>query len=106
VIVTGGMLRRSDGGIVGEAPSSSSRSSRSIGRDRRLGHRRRRLLSTSTSGGLAACHHQECAHVILVADATVRPTAPVRSAISEVDTFVTDRPPQGHRELCATMASP
>ena len=106
VIVTGGMLRRSDGGIVGEGAVefiSQFKVDRAV-----IG-----ASAIDDDGSLLDFDFREvmaaraiirnARHVILVADATkFARTAPVRIGhISEVDTFVTDRPPpEAIAEIC------
>ena len=106
VILTGGMLRRSDGGIVGESAIEF------IGQfkvDRAVIG----VSAIDDDGALLDFDFREvmaaraiirnARHVILVADSTkFARTAPVRIGhISQVDTFVTDRPPpEGIAETC------
>jgi len=106
VIVTGGMVRRSDGGIVGESAIefiSQFKVDRAV-----IG-----VSAIDDDGALLDFDFREvmaaraiiknARHVILVADATkFARTAPVRIGhISQVDTFVTDRaPPEAIAEIC------
>jgi len=106
VIVTGGMLRRSDGGIVGEGAIEfidQFKVDRAV-----IG-----VSAIDDDGALLDFDFREvmaaraiirnARHVILVADSTkFARTAPVRIGhISQVGTFVTDRPlPAGFAEAC------
>ena len=106
VIVTGGMVRRSDGGIVGESAIdfiAQFKVDRAV-----IG-----VSAIDDDGALLDFDFREvmaaraiiknARHVILAADATkFARTAPVRIGhISQVDTFVTDRPPpETITEIC------
>lgn len=106
VIITGGMVRRTDGGIVGESAIefiSQFKVDRAV-----IG-----VSAIDDDGALLDFDYREvmaaraiiknARHVILVADAMkFTRSAPVRIGhLSQIDTFVTDRPlPEGLAAIC------